>query len=124
VENVKNLKGSQILIPPIRELLPLEVNCPKDYHPKSKRERTVMQINLPPDLETLVNKRLSSGGYASVEDVFRRALEAQDAEESWTDEERRALSAHIEEGFLQAERGELIDGAQARREIQEMKNER
>ena len=75
----------------------------------------------PPDLETLINKRLSSGGYTSVEDVLRRALEAQDAEESWTDEERRALSAHIEEGFLQAERGELIDGARARREIQAMK---
>ncbi len=81
-----------------------------------------MQVNLPPDLETLVNKRLSSGGYTSVEDVFRRALEAQDAEESWTDEERRALTAHIEEGFLQAERGELIDGAQARREMQAMKD--
>ena len=81
-----------------------------------------MQVNLPPDLETLVNKRLSSGGYTSVEDVFRRALEAQDAEESWTDEERRALTTHIEEGFLQAERGDLIDGAQARREIQVMKD--
>jgi Arc/MetJ-type ribon-helix-helix transcriptional regulator len=81
-----------------------------------------MQVNLPPDLETLVNKLLSSGGYDSVEDVFRRALEAQDAEESWTDEERRALVAHIEEGFQQAERGELIDGAQARREIQGMKD--
>jgi Arc/MetJ-type ribon-helix-helix transcriptional regulator len=81
-----------------------------------------MQVNLPPDLETLVNKRLSSGGYSSVEDVFRRALEAQDAEESWTDEERRALAAHIEEGFLQAERGQLIDSAQVRREIQGMKD--
>jgi hypothetical protein len=47
--------------------------------------------------------------------VLRRALEAQDAEESWTDEERQALAAHIEQGYLQAERGELIDGAQARR---------
>jgi hypothetical protein len=54
--------------------------------------------------------------------VFRRALEAQDAEESWTDEERRALSSHIDEGFLQADRGELIDGAQARDEIQAMKD--
>ncbi|MFZ1167966.1 MAG: hypothetical protein WAO04_12305 [Candidatus Sulfotelmatobacter sp.] len=80
-----------------------------------------MQVNLPPDLETLVKKLLSSGGYDSVEDVFRRALEAQDAEESWTDEERQALTAHIEEGFLQAERGELVDGAQARHEIQVMK---
>ena len=82
-----------------------------------------MQLKLPPDLETLINKRLSSGGYTSAEDVVRRALEAQDAEESWTDEERRALSSHIEEGYLQAERGELIDGTQARRELQAMKHD-
>jgi len=80
-----------------------------------------MQLNVPPDLETLINKRLSGGGYTSVEDVLRRALEAQDAEESWTDEKRRALSFHIEEGYLQSERGELIGGAQARREIQALK---
>jgi antitoxin ParD1/3/4 len=82
-----------------------------------------MQLNVPPDLETLINKRLSSGGYTNAEDVLRRALEAQDAEESWTDEERSALSAHIEEGYQQAERGELIDGAAARREIQAMKDD-
>ena len=79
-----------------------------------------MQLNVPP---TLIDKRLSSGGYTNAEEVLRRALEAQDAEESWTDEERRALSAHIEEGYLQAERGELIDEAQARREIQAMKDD-
>ena len=82
-----------------------------------------MQLDVPPDLETLINRRLSSGGYSSVEDVLRRALEAQDAEESWTDDECRALSAHIQEGYLQAERGELIDGDQARREIQAMKDD-
>jgi Arc/MetJ-type ribon-helix-helix transcriptional regulator len=82
-----------------------------------------MQSNVPPDLETLVNKRLSSGGYTDAEDLLRRALEAQDAQESWTDEERQALSAHIEEGVLQSERGELLDGVQARREIQEMKDD-
>ena len=81
-----------------------------------------MQLNVPPDLEILINKRLSSGAYADAEDVVRRALEAQDAEESWTDEERRAISAHIEEGYLQAKRGELIDGELARREIQAMKD--
>jgi putative addiction module CopG family antidote len=81
----------------------------------------MMQLNVPPDLESLINKRLSSGGYSNVEEVLRRALQAQDAEESWTDEERRALSAHIEEGYLQAERGELVDSAEARREIQAMK---
>jgi Arc/MetJ-type ribon-helix-helix transcriptional regulator len=80
-----------------------------------------MQLNVPRDLETLINKRLSSGAYTNAEDVLRRALEAQDAEESWTDEERRALSVHVEEGYQQAERGELIDSAQARRDIHAMK---
>jgi Arc/MetJ-type ribon-helix-helix transcriptional regulator len=55
-----------------------------------------MQLNVPPDLETLINRRLASGAYESAEDVLRRALEAQDAEENWTDEERQALSAHLE----------------------------
>jgi hypothetical protein len=32
------------------------------------------------------------------------------------------LTAHIEEGFQQAKRGELTDGAEARREIQAMKD--
>ena len=82
-----------------------------------------MQLTVPPDLEKLINKRLSSGGYTSAEEVLRRALEAQDADESWTDEEGRMFAAHIEEGCLQAERGELIDAAQARREIQAMKEE-
>jgi hypothetical protein len=67
-----------------------------------------MQFNVPRDLETLINKRLSSGGYRSVEDVLRRALEAQDAEESWTGEERRALSAHIEEGYLRPSAASLL----------------
>jgi Arc/MetJ-type ribon-helix-helix transcriptional regulator len=80
-----------------------------------------MQLNLPPDLETLINKPLSSRAYTNAEDVLRHALKAQDAEECWTDDERRALSAHIEEGYRQAERGQLIDGRQVRRDIEAMK---
>ena len=29
-----------------------------------------MQLNLPPALETLINKRLSSGAYTNAEDVY------------------------------------------------------
>ena len=81
-----------------------------------------MQLTVPADLETLINKRLSSGGYANVEDVLRRALEAQDAEVSCAEEERRALCSHIEEGYLQAERGELIDSSRVRFEIEALKD--
>ncbi len=83
-----------------------------------------MQLNLPPDLESLINKRLSSGLYADAEDVLRRALEAQEAEESWTDEERQALSGHIEGGFLQTEHGEFIGAAEARNQIEAMRERR
>ena len=62
-----------------------------------------MQLTVPPDLETLINRRLSSGRS--------------------TGEECRALSEHIEAGYLQAERGDLLDGAQARRDIQAMKED-
>lgn len=47
-----------------------------------------MQLTVPPDLETLINKRLSTGDYSSAEEVLRSALEAQDAELTLTDEER------------------------------------
>jgi len=33
-----------------------------------------MQLTVPPDLESLINKRLSSGGYSGAEDVLRRWL--------------------------------------------------
>jgi Arc/MetJ-type ribon-helix-helix transcriptional regulator len=82
-----------------------------------------MQLTVPPDLEMLINKRLSTGDYTSAEEVLRSALEAQDAEQNLTDDERQALSAHIEEGYLQAERGELIPSAQAKNEIQAMKDD-
>jgi Arc/MetJ-type ribon-helix-helix transcriptional regulator len=82
-----------------------------------------MQLTLPPDIEALINRRLASGAFSDAEDVLRRALEAQDAEENWSDEERLALSAHIEEGYRQAERGELIPGERAISEIQAMKDQ-
>jgi len=85
-----------------------------------------MQLTLPADLESLINKRLSTGAYADAEDVVRHALEFQDAEEGLaqeeilTDEERSAISAHIEEGYQQALRGEFITPEQAKRDLQFM----
>jgi Arc/MetJ-type ribon-helix-helix transcriptional regulator len=43
-----------------------------------------IQITIPNDLGALVQKRLASGSFASAEEVLRTALEAQDAEENWT----------------------------------------
>ena len=79
-----------------------------------------MQWNVPADLEQLIQKRLSTGIYADAEEVLRSALEAQ-AVEDWTEEERLSISLRIDLGYEQAERGQLMDPDQARREIALMK---
>jgi len=73
-----------------------------------------MALQLPSDLEALVQKRLASGAYESAEDVIRRALEAQDAEDSWTEEERRTLDAKIDRALEQAATGQTYGPEEAR----------
>ena len=88
-----------------------------------------MEVHFPPDVqEKLVHSAAKQGRDADelVQEVLARYLadEARffEAVDSLTDEDRQAAMSHIEEGYLQAERGELIDGAQARREIEGMKD--
>jgi Arc/MetJ-type ribon-helix-helix transcriptional regulator len=81
-----------------------------------------VQLDVPADIESLINKRLSSGTYTSAADVLRSALNALDADENWQNVQGPALAAHIEDGYRQAERGELLDAAASRQEIQAMKD--
>ena len=76
-----------------------------------------MQVNVPPDLQPLIDKRLSSGEYASAEDVFRRALEALEAEESWTTEERLALDEKIDRALAQVTAGRIYGPDEVRRKL-------
>ena len=73
-----------------------------------------MEVHFTSDLE----KKLKALAAQSGRDAD--AL-VQDAVAGYIDEVAD-VRAHVEEGFLQAERGELIDGAQARREIQAHKD--
>jgi Arc/MetJ-type ribon-helix-helix transcriptional regulator len=80
-----------------------------------------MQLNVPPDLEALIEQRLATGDYENAEDVVRRAVQAQDAqyeEEDWTEEEKAAISARLEEICRQADRDEVFTLEQVRREME------
>ena len=81
-----------------------------------------MQLNVPPDIEALVQKRLATGAFASAEDVIRRALETLDAEESWTDEERRALDEKIDRALEQVSAGKVYGPEEARRKLAAMRD--
>ena len=81
-----------------------------------------IQLTISSDLQALVEKRFATGAYENVEDMLRCALEAQEAAEvDWTDEERQGISNHIEEGFQQAERGQLYDEDQVIQHLAEFK---
>jgi hypothetical protein len=57
-----------------------------------------------------------SGAYGSPAEVLDQALEIIREQldlEDWMVEQREAVSSHIQVGFAQAERGELIDGDKA-----------
>jgi Arc/MetJ-type ribon-helix-helix transcriptional regulator len=65
-----------------------------------------MIIELNPEDELLVQRRLQSGAYASIEDVIHRALESLDADEMWLQENNAAIHEQIGVGLAQLDRGE------------------
>ena len=87
-----------------------------------QRKETVMQLNVPPDIEALLQKRLAGGGFANAEDVIRRALQILDAEESWTEEERRVLDERIDRALEQVASGKVYGPDEARRKLAAMRN--
>src|ERR1035438_4104616 len=80
-----------------------------------------MQLNVPPDIGTLVQKRLDTGAFADAEDVIRLALETLDAEENWTDEERRALDEKIDRALEQVTAGRIYGPDEARQKLAALK---
>jgi Arc/MetJ-type ribon-helix-helix transcriptional regulator len=61
----------------------------------------------------VIDLAVGSGAYQNPGEVLDQALEIireQLELEDWMLEQRASVNAHIEQGFAQAERGELIDG--------------
>lgn len=72
-----------------------------------------IEINRP-EIEALIQERLNSGAFGSVEDVLFDALEMQNEREDWLREDKDAIDAKIERGLAQLDRGEGIPGDQVR----------
>jgi Arc/MetJ-type ribon-helix-helix transcriptional regulator len=76
-----------------------------------------MQLDVPPDVQALVQKQLETGAFADATDVIRRALETLDSEQSWTDEERLALDEKIARALEQVSAGRVYGPEEARRKL-------
>jgi predicted transcriptional regulator len=70
-------------------------------------------IDLKPEQQRVIDLAVGSGAYLNPGEVLDQAFEIireQLQLEDWMLEQHEAVAAHIETGFAQAERGELIDG--------------
>ena len=81
-----------------------------------------MVVELMPEIEALIQRRLASGAFSSAEEVIERALEFLTAEETWLAENRDLIASRIQEGWDEAQRGELTDDEDVRAEMQRFKD--
>jgi antitoxin ParD1/3/4 len=82
-----------------------------------------MTVQLKPEIEALIQKRLESGAFSSAEEVIERALEFLSAEEDWLADNREEIATQIQGGWDEAQRGELTDGQNVRAEMQQFKED-
>jgi Arc/MetJ-type ribon-helix-helix transcriptional regulator len=80
-----------------------------------------MTVELKPSVEALVERRIRSGAYSSPEEVIEHALEVLDAEEEWLKGDE--IGPAIQEGWDEAQRGELTDAAVVRAEMGQFKKD-
>ena len=73
-----------------------------------------MAISLTPEDKKLIQKRMKTGLYKSVEEVIHDALAAQDAEAEWLIDNKVAITEKIARGVAQLDRGEGVSGDVAR----------
>jgi hypothetical protein len=70
-------------------------------------------IDLKPEQQRVIDLAVASGAYQSLGAVLDQAFEIIREQldlEEWMLGNRAAVAAHVEKGFAQAERGELIEG--------------
>ena len=80
-----------------------------------------MTIQLTPEDQQLIKKRLRSGAFVSVEEVIHDALATQDAETQWLLENQAAINQKVATGIAQLDRGEGTPGEVARQRLQQRK---
>jgi predicted transcriptional regulator len=79
-----------------------------------------MIIELKPEHAKILERAVKSGmSQEEVLDQVFAVLDEQYRDQDWMLTQRDAIIAQIEEGFAQTERGELIDGDEAVRILQE-----
>ena len=83
-----------------------------------------MNVNLTPELEELVQRKVQSGLYNNQSEVVREALRLLARQDALQDAQLMRLRSALDEGLEQADRGELLESAQVAEEMRAMLRKR
>jgi antitoxin ParD1/3/4 len=78
-----------------------------------------MTIHIKPELEALIQEDVERGAYQSADEFVAQAIQMLHEQERWLAENRTDIAAKIEDGYAQAERGEMADGEEAFRQLRQ-----
>jgi putative addiction module CopG family antidote len=82
-----------------------------------------MAVQLSPKLEALVRKDVERGPYRSIDDFVEQAVTMLHEQEEYLAANGDKIRSAIEEGWAEAQGGELIDAEQVKRDMAAMKAE-
>jgi antitoxin ParD1/3/4 len=80
-----------------------------------------MTIHLKPELEALIRQDVERGLYQSADEFVAQAVQMLHEREQWLADNRADVAGEIEQGFRQAETGELLDPVEVRTRLNERK---
>ena len=83
-----------------------------------------MTIQLTQEDEELIQERLRSGVFHTVQEVIHHALQVQEAEESWLALHKREVGEKLERAMGEFDQGGGIPGSQVRQRLQATKASR
>ena len=78
-----------------------------------------MNVNLTPELEELIHRKVASGLYNNQSEVVREALRLLAEQDRLREAHLVELRTALAEGLEQANRGELLDGPKAVADVRE-----
>ena len=76
-----------------------------------------MNVNLTPELEALVQRKVASGLYNNQSEVVREALRLLAEQDRLREAHTAKLRGVLADGLAQADRGELVDGPKSVAEV-------
>jgi hypothetical protein len=91
------------------------------------QQEVLVAIDLKPEQQRVIDLAVRSGAYQNPGEVLDQAFEILREQldlQDWMLEHRKTIGTHIEQGFAQAERGELMDGDAAVETLRQRRAER